>query len=98
MKRTLFAAAVLGFAFACSSTLVFAQQKPAKSIGKKPVPTVLDLQDGDTFVFLGDSITHQCLYTQYVENFFYTRYPDRKIHFHNAGVSGDRAGDALAKI
>ena len=28
-----------------------------------PAPvTKLDLQDGDTLVFLGDSITHQCLY------------------------------------
>ena len=60
--------------------------------------TVFDLQDGDTLVFLGDSITHQCLYTQYVEDFFFTRYPDRKIHFHNAGVSGDKAGDALRRF
>ena len=58
----------------------------------------LNLQDGDSFVFLGDSITHQCLYTQYIEDFFYTRYPDRRIHFHNAGVSGDRARDALARF
>src|SRR5690242_15012298 len=36
----------------------------------------LDLKDGDTVVFLGDSITHQCLYTQYLEDFFYTRYPN----------------------
>lgn len=62
-----------------------------------PVAT-LDLQDGDTLVFLGDSITHQCLYTQYVEDFFFTRYPDRKIHFHNAGVSGDKAADALLRF
>ncbi|NNE92629.1 MAG: SGNH/GDSL hydrolase family protein [Verrucomicrobiales bacterium] len=58
----------------------------------------LDLQDGDTLVFLGDSITHQCLYTQYIEDFFYTRYPDRRIRFHNAGVSGDKAADALARF
>ena len=58
----------------------------------------LDLQDGDTLLFLGDSITHQCLYTQYVEDFFLTRYPDRKIHFHNAGVSGDKAADVLRRF
>jgi lysophospholipase L1-like esterase len=63
----------------------------------KPVTTI-DLQDGDSFVFLGDSITHQCLYTQYVEDYFYTRYPERRIHFYNAGVSGDKAGDALARF
>ena len=63
-----------------------------------PPPATLDLQDGDTLVFLGDSITHQCLYTQYVEDFFLTRYPDRNIHFHNAGVSGDKAADALLRF
>lgn len=63
-----------------------------------PAPSTLDLQDGDTLVFLGDSITHQCLYTQYVEDFFLTRYPERNIHFHNAGVSGDKAADALRRF
>ncbi|MCH2203411.1 MAG: SGNH/GDSL hydrolase family protein [Fuerstiella sp.] len=62
------------------------------------VPDGLELQDGDTFVFLGDSITHQRLYTQYVETFFYTRFPDRRIRFHNAGVSGAQAWDALQRM
>ncbi len=64
---------------------------------KKPV-TSIELNDGDTFVFLGDSITHQCLYTQYVEDYYYTRYPDRRIRFHNAGVSGDKATHALRRF
>ncbi len=63
-----------------------------------PMPAKIDLQDGDTFVFLGDSITHQRLYTQYVEDFFYQRFPERRIRFHNAGVGGARAWDALARI
>lgn len=62
------------------------------------LPAKIDLQDGDTFVFLGDSITHQRLYTQYVEDFFYQRFPDRRINFHNAGVGGARAWDALARV
>ncbi|MEM1295623.1 MAG: SGNH/GDSL hydrolase family protein, partial [Verrucomicrobiota bacterium] len=49
-------------------------------------------------IFLGDSITHQCLYTQYLENFFLTRYPDRRIQFHNAGVSGDNVGNVLVRF
>ncbi len=61
------------------------------------MPAGIDLQDGDTFVFLGDSITHQRLYTQYVETFFYQRYPDRRINFHNAGIGGAQAWDALAR-
>lgn len=58
----------------------------------------MELQDGDTVVFLGDSITHQCLYTQYVEDFYYTRFPKLRVRFHNAGVGGDRAADALARF
>lgn len=64
----------------------------------KAPPAKLDLQDGDTIVFLGDSITHQCLYTQYIEDFFYTRNPNLHLHFHNAGVGGDRASDALERF
>ncbi|MDF1862441.1 MAG: SGNH/GDSL hydrolase family protein [Verrucomicrobiales bacterium] len=65
-----------------------------------PLPTQPFFQagDGDTVVFLGDSITHQSLYTQYVEDFFYTRYPERRIRFYNAGVSGDAAADVLARF
>ncbi|MAI72867.1 MAG: hypothetical protein CMM01_18445 [Rhodopirellula sp.] len=49
-------------------------------------------------VFLGDSITHQGLYTQYLENFFYTRYSNLGIRFRNAGVAGDSVSDALARF
>lgn len=64
-----------------------------------PAPLAgLELQDGDTIVFLGDSITHQCLYTQYVEDYFYTRMPHIRLRLHNAGVGGARAWDALARF
>ncbi len=64
---------------------------------KTPV-TSITLKDGDTLVFLGDSITHQCLYTQFIEDYYYTRYPNLQIHFHNAGVSGDKAFHALDRF
>ena len=64
----------------------------------KPIAEKIDLQDGDSLVFLGDSITHQCLYTQYVEDYFYTHYPKMRLHFHNAGVGGDRAQDAITRF
>jgi lysophospholipase L1-like esterase len=63
----------------------------------KPVSKVT-LADGDSIVFLGDSITHQCLYTQYVEDFLYTRFPTKRFKIHNAGVGGARAWDALARF
>jgi lysophospholipase L1-like esterase len=69
----------------------------ADAQSKAPVGK-LDLQDGDCLVFLGDSITHQRLYTQYVEDFFYTRYPNKRIQFHNAGVGGAKAWDALERF
>jgi len=64
----------------------------------KPIVDTIQLKDGDTLVFLGDSITHQCLYTQYLEDYFYTRYPKLRLNFHNAGVGGDRAADALRRF
>lgn len=79
------------FVLAAASAVFAAVTQPSQA------PS-LELKNGDTLVFLGDSITHQCFYTQYVENFFYTRYPERRIRFHNAGVSGDKASDALARF
>lgn len=64
-----------------------------------PAPfTGIELADGDSIVFLGDSITHQRLYTQYVEDYFYTRFPKLRLKLHNAGVGGARAWDALARF
>lgn len=82
-------------------SLVPAAQPEAATAEARPYKTLLpqiDLAEGDTLVFLGDSITHQCLYTQYLEDFYYTRYPKVRIHFHNAGVGGDRASDALVRF
>ncbi len=64
---------------------------------KSPV-SKLELKDGDSIVFLGDSITHQRLYTQYVEDFLYTRFPNMRLKIHNAGVGGAKAWDALQRF
>lgn len=56
------------------------------------------LKDGDTFVMLGDSITHQCLYTRYVALYYYLHYPATTLRIVNAGVGGDRAVDGLARF
>jgi len=56
------------------------------------------LRAGDTVLFLGDSITHQCLYTRYVTLFYMTRYPGTPLHFYNSGVGGDRAVNALKRF
>ena len=96
MKKSLFALAV---ALAVANPLFAQEAKPTPPAREfKPILDKIDLKDGDTLVFLGDSITHQCLYTQYVEDFFYTRYPNLRLRFHNAGVGGDRASDALLRF
>jgi lysophospholipase L1-like esterase len=81
-----------------SATWTFADEPAKESYVPKAPLKKLDLQDGDSFVFLGDSITHQCLYTQYVEDFFYQRMPHIRLKFHNSGVGGARAWDALARF
>ena len=82
------------------ASTAFSEDKPAQP-PRPEVKTFLDhieLKDGDSFVFLGDSITHQCLYTQYLEDYFYTRQPNERVHFHNAGINGDTGGDALERF
>lgn len=49
------------------------------------------LQDGDTVVFLGDSITAARTYGKFIENYTLLRYPSRKVRFINAGFGGDTA-------
>ena len=46
-------------------------------------------KDGDTVVFLGDSITHGGRYHQFITDFYRTRYPDARIRFVNSGIGGD---------
>jgi lysophospholipase L1-like esterase len=99
MNHRTFLSALTAAALAIHSTAA-QDNKPAPAAPRSAaVPAAqtkgLGLKNGDRFIFIGDSITHQCLYTQYVENFFYTRYPDIRLHFRNAGISGDKAQDAL---
>ncbi|QXD33579.1 GDSL-type esterase/lipase family protein [Candidatus Pelagisphaera phototrophica] len=55
-------------------------------------------EPGAMIVWAGDSITHQRGCTQYLENFLYTRFHDKKLRFANAGIKGDCAGDLLERF
>ena len=55
-------------------------------------------KDGETVCFLGDSITHGREYHSMIYAYYLTRFPDRTIHFVNAGISGDSAGGALGRL
>lgn len=56
------------------------------------------LRDGDTVVFLGDSITAARTYGKLIENYALLRFPERKMHFINAGRGGETAEGALKRL
>jgi lysophospholipase L1-like esterase len=68
-----------------ASTASFAQQ-PEKDDGR-----FFFFKDGDTIVIMGDSITEQHLYSNYLEMWSVCRFPKRKFTFRNVGISGDRS-------
>ncbi len=47
------------------------------------------IHDGDRVLFLGDSITQQAFYTNYIEAYTLSRHPSWKLTFRNAGWGGD---------
>jgi lysophospholipase L1-like esterase len=56
------------------------------------------LHDHDTVVFLGDSITAARQYDRVIENYTLLRYPERTLHFVNAGKGGDTMAGGLARL
>jgi lysophospholipase L1-like esterase len=56
------------------------------------------LRDGDTVVFLGDSITAARQYTKVIETYTLLRFPERRVRFVNAGKGGETAKGSLARL
>src|SRR5579872_2872371 len=48
-------------------------------------------RDGDVVVMIGDSITEQHLYSNFVEMWTVSRFPTWKLTFRNVGIGGDRS-------
>jgi lysophospholipase L1-like esterase len=48
-------------------------------------------KDGDVVVVMGDSITEQRLYSNYLEMWTISRFPAWKLTFRNVGIGGDRS-------
>src|SRR5262249_35015233 len=63
-----------------------------------PARGAFPLQDGDTWVMAGDSITAQHLHSNYFEAFCYARYPKLTFRFRNSGVGGDTIPRVLARF
>lgn len=61
-------------------------------------PVDFALRDGDTVIFLGDSITAARTYGKYIENYTLLRFPDRRVRFVNAGRGGDTASGGLKRL
>ena len=55
-------------------------------------------KDGDRVVFIGNSITHGGLYHLYIQTYYQTRFPDRKIEFYNCGIGGDVTTNVLNRM
>src|SRR4030095_16543690 len=91
-RRVIFAALpLLCFGLSCPALA----GPPANSYGRRSHGVIqkqggFALKDNDRVVFYGDSITEQRLYTNYVEHYVLTHYPDRRITFVNAGWGGDK--------
>jgi len=56
------------------------------------------IRDGDTVVFLGDSITAARQYGKIIENYTLLRFPGRKARFINAGKGGETARGSLERL
>ncbi|MCE9608491.1 MAG: SGNH/GDSL hydrolase family protein [Planctomycetia bacterium] len=56
-------------------------------------------RDGDRIVIMGDSITEQHLYSNYIEMWVTTRFPKWNLAFRNVGIGGDssRGGNGRFK-
>ena len=68
------------------------------TVAASSAETDFALQDRDTVVFLGDSITAARGYTKIVELYTLMRFPERRVRFYNAGKGGDTASGAVSRL
>ena len=61
------------------------------SAGQPAASSEFFFKNGDRVVIMGDSITEQHLYSNYLETWIVTRFPSWSLTFRNAGISGDRS-------
>lgn len=66
--------------------------------GKSSFSQHSTFQNGDKVCFIGNSITMSGSFHHYINLFYATRFPDRKITFFNCGVSGETAANILNRL
>src|SRR5262249_30178938 len=89
MTRVLLSSAAVFAALAFSTAAAWSQNPKQAEFFFKP---------GDRIVFLGDSITAQYQYSTYIELYLTTRFPEWKLTFLNAGISGDTANGGAGRF
>jgi len=70
----------------------------AAARGAEPPRRAAPFPAGSRWVALGDSITRGGLYHSDVLLYYATRFPDRRLELHNAGISGDTATGAVSRL
>lgn len=71
---------------------------PGLTHAQSRLPEHFEWGSGDALAFIGDEATYDGRWCQYVENYFFTRYPDKQMVFYNAGSMNDTAADVLARL
>ena len=55
-------------------------------------------RDGERVCFVGNSITADGYFYYFINLYYATRFPDRKITFYNCGIAGNKAAQILARL
>lgn len=58
----------------------------------------LSFRNGERVRFIGNSITHGGEFHAFIQLYYATRFPDRKVEFHNLGIWGDNANSFLRRM
>src|SRR5262249_8189067 len=67
-------------------------------IGSAHAQSEFFFKKGDIVVVMGDSITEQRLYSNYLELWSVTRFPHYNLVFRNVGIGGDRSTGGNARF
>ncbi len=70
----------------------------ASLAGQSRYPEHFQWGSGDGLAFIGDEATYDGRWCQYVENYFFTRYADKRLVFYNSGSLNDTAADVMARL
>ena len=91
LGRTRLGASLVSFLALIGSAWLFLTCPVGQAVTRLDLPS----RDGDTVVFLGDSITAARGYTKIVELYTLMRHPELRVRFWNAGKGGDTAAGAV---